>query len=244
MGSLVICMAGLNTRFHDVGFDIPKYLLPWKGNTIIHGILQELMQDAKFDEVLLLANKRDMYFKDHLVESISSLDLDITNIRYIGDTNGQAHTAYIAAASVRNTSKPLFIHNADTLILGRNFEMISAALETADAFVDVFVANNPKYSYVKQENGRVVEIVEKNPISPFASSGLYCFRSAELYQKYYNDLQNQLTGKEVYIADILSLMLKDGATIVTNDLNNDYETIVLGSPQEYGIEIAKQALHK
>ena len=56
MASLVICMAGLNTRFHDVGFDIPKYLLPWGDETIIHSILKNL---GEFDDVVLLANKRD-----------------------------------------------------------------------------------------------------------------------------------------------------------------------------------------
>ena len=37
--ALIICMAGLNTRFHDVGFDIPKYLLPWGESTIIQELL-------------------------------------------------------------------------------------------------------------------------------------------------------------------------------------------------------------
>ena len=49
MAALVICMAGLNTRFHDVGFDIPKYLLPWREETIIYEILKQL---GTFDEVL------------------------------------------------------------------------------------------------------------------------------------------------------------------------------------------------
>ena len=80
MASLVICMAGLNTRFHDVGFDIPKYLLPWNNHTIIHEILKQL---GKFDEVLLLANKRDMYFKPQLLETIEPLGLTENNIHYI-----------------------------------------------------------------------------------------------------------------------------------------------------------------
>ena len=67
MAALVICMAGLNTRFHDVGFDIPKYLLPWREETIIYEILKQL---GTFDEVLLLANKRDVYFMPDLIKTI------------------------------------------------------------------------------------------------------------------------------------------------------------------------------
>lgn len=241
MGTLIICMAGLNTRFHDVGFDIPKYLLPWQNKTIITSIINEFMTSYKFDDVILIANKRDMYFRKDLLQSISQIGLSESNIHYIGDTNGQAHTAYIGTTFVKN-NEPIFIHNSDTYLTFRDFNHISDLLKTNDAFVDVFVANNPKYSYVKKEDYKVTEIVEKNPISPFASSGLYCFSSSKLYQDYFNKLQRDFNKPEMYIADILDLMLKDEKLIVTNELNNKQETIVLGSPQEYGLEMAKWSI--
>jgi len=237
MAALVICMAGLNTRFHDVGFDIPKYLLPWNKHTIIHEILKQL---GKFDEVLLLANKRDMYFKPQLLETIEPLGLTENNIHYIGDTNGQGHTAYIGASLVKDKTKPFFVHNADTLLIGRDFSAIEECL--SDGYVDVFVANNPKYSYVRSKDGVVTEIVEKSAISPFASSGLYGFYNASLYQQMYEEVSQGFTGKELYIANVLDYMIKHNKFIGLNELNNEYETIVLGSPQEYGIEIARQTL--
>lgn len=230
-------MAGLNTRFHDVGFDIPKYLLPWKNETIIHEILKQL---GTFDEVLLLANKRDVYFKPQLLATIQPLGLDETNIHYIGDTNGQAHTAYIGATLVKDTTKPLFVHNADTLLIGRNFKQIEESM--TDAYVDVFVANNPKYSYVRSKDGIVTDIVEKAAISPFASSGLYGFSSSELYEEVYEELSDSFTGKEMFIANLLSYMIQQNFNVGLNELNNEYETVVLGSPQEYGLELAKQSL--
>jgi dTDP-glucose pyrophosphorylase len=168
MAALVICMAGLNTRFHDVGFDIPKYLLPWREETIIYEILKQL---GTFDEVLLLANKRDVYFMPDLIKTIEPLGLGKDNIHYIGDTNGQAHTAYIGASLLKNRVQTFFVHNADTLLIGRDFKSIESVM--SDAYVDVFIANNPKYSYVRSKDGFVTEIAEKSSISPFASSGLY-----------------------------------------------------------------------
>ena len=140
MAALVICMAGLNTRFHDVGFDIPKYLLPWREETIIYEILKQL---GTFDEVLLLANKRDVYFMPDLIKTIEPLGLGKNNIHYIGDTNGQAHTAYIGASLLKNKLQTFFVHNADTLLIGRDFKSIESTM--SDAYVDVFIANNPKY---------------------------------------------------------------------------------------------------
>jgi len=237
MAAIVICMAGLNTRFHDVGFDIPKYLLPWGEETIIHEIIKQL---GKFDEILLLANKRDMYFKKELVDTIEPLGLTEDNIHYIGDTSGQAHTAYIGASLLKDRFQSFFVHNADTLLIGRDFKAIESVM--SDGYVDVFVANNPKYSYVRSKDGVVTEIVEKSAISPFASSGMYGFYSAELYQQMYEALSQGFTGKEMYIANVLDYMIKNNKFVGLNELNNEYETIVLGSPQEYGLELAKQSL--
>ena len=238
MAALVICMAGLNTRFHDVGFDIPKYLLPWREETIIYEILKQL---GTFDEVLLLANKRDVYFMPDLIKTIEPLGLDKNNIHYIGDTNGQAHTAYIGASLLKNKLQTFFVHNADTLLIGRDFKSIESTM--SDAYVDVFIANNPKYSYVRSKDGLVTEIAEKSSISPFASSGLYGFYNAQLYEKMYEALSENFTGKEMYIANVLDYMIKNNNLFVgLNELNNSYETIVLGTPQEYGLEVARMNL--
>ena len=238
MAALVICMAGLNTRFHDVGFDIPKYLLPWREETIIYEILKQL---GTFDEVLLLANKRDVYFMPDLIKTIEPLGLGKNNIHYIGDTNGQAHTAYIGASLLKNRQQTFFVHNADTILVGRDFKSIESTM--SDAYVDVFIANNPKYSYVRSKDGLVTEIAEKSSISPFASSGLYGFYNAQLYEKMYEALSENFTGKEMYIANVLDYMIKNNNLFVgLNELNNSYETIVLGTPQEYGLEIARMNL--
>ena len=238
MAALVICMAGLNTRFHDVGFDIPKYLLPWREETIIYEILKQL---GTFDEILLLANKRDVYFMPDLIKTIEPLGLGKNNIHYIGDTNGQAHTAYIGASLLKNRQQTFFVHNADTLLIGRDFKSIESAM--SDAYVDVFIANNPKYSYVRSKDGLVTEIAEKSSISPFASSGLYGFYNAQLYEKMYEALSENFTGKEMYIANVLDYMIKNNNLFVgLNELNNSYETIVLGTPQEYGLEVARMNL--
>ena len=238
MAALVICMAGLNTRFHDVGFDIPKYLLPWREETIIYEILKQL---GTFDEILLLANKRDVYFMPDLIKTIEPLGLGKNNIHYIGDTNGQAHTAYIGASLLKNKVQTFFVHNADTLLMGRDFKSIESTM--SDAYVDVFIANNPKYSYVRSKDGLVTEIAEKSSISPFASSGLYGFYNAQLYEKMYEALSENFTGKEMYIANVLDYMIKNNNLFVgLNELNNSYETIVLGTPQEYGLEIARMNL--
>jgi dTDP-glucose pyrophosphorylase len=85
-----------------------------------------------------------------------------------------------------------------------------------------------------------LEIVEKKQISPYASSGLYGFLTASLYNTYYNSLVQK--NDELYVADVIQSMIEAGRKVYMNGLGNNQETIVLGSPQEYGIEIARQTL--
>ena len=241
--NLIICMAGLNTRFHDFGFDIPKYLLPWGDKTIILEILTELTKDYKFDQIILLANKRDIYFKETLLKSIGELNLDASNIYYINDTNGQAHTASIGAGLCNDKSIPFCVHNADTIITNRDFKQIELLLENNQAFIDVFVANSPSYCYVRFDKDKVLEISEKVQNSPFASSGLYCFQSSDIYLDAYFIISETQKSKEIYISNLMQQMLNDGNKICSNSLNNKSETIVLGSPQEYSLELVKKSLN-
>ena len=236
--NLVICMAGYNTRFHDVGFDIPKYLLPWNGTTIIHDIIQNL---GETHQTVLVANKRDIYFKDQLLETIKPLGLNESNILYIGDTKGQAHTAAVGIGQLHEMELQTFIHNADTIVKGRSLGSIADSMnDMYDAYIDVFVGNSPKYSYVRAFEETVLEIVEKKQISPYASSGLYGFLTASMYMSYYDSLIQK--DHELYIADVIQNMIGAGRKAFMNGLGNNQETIVLGSPQEYGIEIARQTL--
>ena len=236
--NLVICMAGYNTRFHDVGFDIPKYLLPWNGKTIIHDILKNL---GPTKQTILVANNRDKYFNEQLIETIEPLGLTSDNILYIGDTKGQAHTAAIGMTQLDHMSLPTFVHNADTIVTGRNLnEIVKLMDDIYDMYVDVFVGNSPKYSYVRAYENIVTEIVEKKQISPYASSGLYGFSSAHSYLNYCNEYIQEKS--ELYIADVIQSMIDDDKRAYMNSLGNYQETIVLGSPQEYGIELARQSL--
>ena len=236
--NLVICMAGYNTRFHDVGFDIPKYLLPWNGTTIIHDILESF---GEVQQTVLVANKRDVYFKEQLLETIKPLGLNENNILYIGDTKGQAHTAAIGIGQLYHTELPTFIHNADTIVKGRSLRLIADMMnDLYDSYIDVFVGNSPKYSYVRAFEETVLEIVEKKQISPYASSGLYGFLTASMYMSYYDSCIQQ--NNELYVADVIQSMIVANRKVFMNGLGNNQETIVLGSPQEYGIEIARQTL--
>lgn len=237
--NLVICMAGRNTRFHDVGIDIPKYLLPLAGKPIIESIIDNLLRSNSFSDVFLVAHERDVYFQNELEASLERLAINPENLLYIGETKGQAHTANVALSIFQiELKEPVVFHNADTILLNRNTEALKRALEVGRGGIDVFRADSPSYSYVRIKDEKIFEIVEKKVISNWATSGLYSFPSGAIFQKYFASLLESgltLPAGELYISDVINLMLADKIPFqpFSMELEESTTTLVIGSPEEY-----------
>ena len=93
---LVLCMAGIYRRFRVAGYALPKYLLPWRGRTILGHILDHLQAARAWDGVLLVGNSRDAAHAPAVAAELVRQGLDPAALLQIGDTAGQADTALVA----------------------------------------------------------------------------------------------------------------------------------------------------
>lgn len=230
--NLLLCMAGLYRRFREAGYDTPKFLLPWQGATVLDHVLR-LAPEAGA-RPFLVANRRDAAHASALRAILARAGGDPRDLVFVGDTAGQAETARIGIEAFRlaDPDAPLLIHNIDTILLGRDWGRIRAALARADGWIDVFDADGPQYSYVETDaEGRVLRIREKEVISRLATTGLYGFASARAYL----DALARTTPSrgELYVSDVYARMLADGATILAPAPRPEERTIVLGTPAEY-----------
>jgi len=235
--NFIFCMAGLYQRFRDQGYNVPKYLLPLQKNkTILEVILDNIIPQYPFENVLLVANKRDAGQRDKLTDIMQSCNnLCKKNVIFIEDTLGQAETAYMGVKYLKNmfskNSSKVIFHNIDTILTNRDFYFINTALDKYDGFIDVFESNNPAYSYVKVNKDKIViNIAEKIVISNLATSGLYAFKSIDEYISYYE--KTSFVG-EFYISSIYLAMIKSGKMLTVSHNTNKKSTIILGSPEEY-----------
>lgn len=235
--NLVICMAGKNTRFHDLGYDIPKYLLPFPKTSVIQNIIEYLDPHKIFGDIFLIAHERDIHFRPELLNLLNALGINQNNLFYIGETSGQAETAYLASNLIkRNDDYQIVFHNADTILFNRDLAFIKKQLSDNSGFIDTFYANSENYSYVRLNEDNVTEIVEKKVISKHATSGLYGFTSVSDYQKYYSEYKSEPNidlMREIYISDIIKFMIIRGKIFKTKLQTLNQDTLVLGSPKEY-----------
>lgn len=234
--NLVLTMAGKYTRFKSEGYSVPKYLLPWRHHTILREILSHMHEG--FDDVFLIANEEDSEYRPHVVSTLESLDIPRDRLIYIGDTSGQAETAYNALQEISNRFshnqmlQPVVFHNIDTVLYNRDWVEIDVALNELRraGYIDVFRSSHHQYSYVLTDDDKVVTISEKVLISDMATSGLYGFVSGKTYMRYYTRTRTP----PIYISDIYRAMIDEGEDIVTSNIVHDEkDTWVLGTPQEY-----------
>ena len=221
---LILTMAGKYKRFREEGYRIPKYLLPWGKRSILGTILMQMNKNNTFDNIYLVANKKDEDYATHIENIIDGEDIPLQNLFFIDDTETQTETAHVSLKKIQTTDHIAF-HNIDTILYNRNFSSVDQLLNKCDGVIDVFKSSNHKYSYVLTKNNVVTLIKEKMVISDKATSGFYAFSSPHIFQKYYKDQE--------YISDLYLDMILDECTIRTTDLHSEKDTIVLGTPEEY-----------
>lgn len=96
-------------------------------------------------------------------------------------TAGAMFTAMAGVALLPRDDEAIIIDLADILFATGPSD--PAALMTSDvgAVIPCFESNEPCYSYLRFENGTVVEAAEKRVISNHASAGVYAFRDRQLF---------------------------------------------------------------
>jgi len=228
MTTLILCMAGLYRRFREGGYTTPKFLLTVEGQTILSLIISELAPET----LILVANERDREYGEAIRSAAGECEL-----LWIGDTGGQAETAAIGARAVSGNG-PIVFHNVDTVLKGRDLAEIGARLREAAGYIDVFDNDSPVFSYVRVEQGKIVEIREKVVISRHATTGLYGFASAQVYLLACEATSHR-SGGEFYVSDVYKTMLERGDRLVINASSVGHETLVLGTPAQYEAYLAE-----
>ncbi len=240
MTSLIITAAGKASRFHDVGYDQPKYLLPWiNSNSVLKNIIDELVYSNLINYVLVIVNKREQFFenkiRNDLPNGINS------KILFVRDTMGQAHTTLLGVEELIRIGRGddnIIVHNSDTILKNRDISKLInfPKEEKVIGYIDTFQSDNRQYSYILESRGFLKRFLEKETISPLASSGLITFKSANLFLEIYNNYSNDIDNtSEVYMSKFIDCSSQTGDLYKVNYNPDISNTIVLGTPEEYCI---------
>ena len=235
MLNIVIPMAGLGSRFTNAGCTTPKpFIKVGKAQMpMIECVLQNLSTpQAKFYLIALKAHlSQEKTLIDKLTHKYNAKFIGIENL-----TQGAACSVLYASEFIDN-EMPLLIANSDQIIDINIGDFIAqCANHKLDGEILCFVdkSRNPKWSFVRVDSsGLACEVREKEPISDFATSGIYLFSRSSDFVASAKEMimQDERVNGEFYVAPSYNYAIKNGAKIGIYEISRE-SMHGIGTPQD------------
>lgn len=228
-------MAGLGVRFVDAGYSKAKPFIDVAGKPMILRVLDSLGLERK--ELNLICILREEHVKAEpetisvLRDSYGAKLVTVTEV-----TEGPACTVLLAEPRLAPNG-PLLVVNSDQIFDMSLQEVIDDSIERdLDGSILTFVdeSRDPKWSYAAtNDSGFVTKTAEKEPISKFATVGVYLFRRASEFVRQAKKMidEGRRSNKEFYVAPVYNYFIAEDKRIGIYNIPSEKVHIV-GTPQE------------
>lgn len=174
--NIVMPMAGLGSRFREAGFTVPKPLIDVRGRPMYAWATESLPLErgTRLIFILLASQPECPALRDDILRRYARHQPQILTVPEL--TAGQAITVLRAKEWI-DTDEPLLIHNADTAFDADPGWVDASLAQELDGALLVFPSQEKRWSFSRADDtGLVVEVREKEVISPWATTGTYWFR--------------------------------------------------------------------
>lgn len=242
---IVIPMAGLSRRFFEAGYEVPKYMLPAKGQSLFYHSVASFRN--YFESEHFVFAYRDVYGTgDFIKAELEKLGVSpdrVTLVDIAHETRGQADTVALAIQGSgldAAAQQDLTIFNIDTIRANytRPLEVVRGP---AEGYIEVLRAPGEHWSFVdgpfySWSAGIAETIREKERISDLCSTGLYWFRTVggflEAFEKEAARPPSEWPKGELYVAPLYQQLVDAGRRIDFHVIGES-DVAFSGTPDEF-----------
>ena len=212
--NIVIPMAGLGSRFANVGYKLPKPLIDVNGKPMIRVVVENMNINAHY---IFIAMKKHVeeYDVENVIKEVTCGNYTIRTIDEL--TEGSACTVLKVRDIIDNDS-PMMLANSDQYLEWDPYEFL-VKTQGVDGLISCFKADHPKWSYAKvDDSDRVTEVAEKKVISNLATTGLYYFAKGSQFVRCADSMisKNIRTNGEFYNCPIYNEVILEGGVVKTH----------------------------
>jgi len=226
---ILIPMGGAGSRFSAAGFEDPKPFIEFLGKTMIENVVENL--GYRNDYIMVMQSNHYKEYNEiftKIAQKVSGFDAILLN----GLTKGATESC-LAAEDKLDPDSMLMIANCDQITEFNHTDFKSWLLNSnLDGAIMTFDSQSDKMSYAELDSdGLVCRTVEKQVISPHATSGIYVWRKAGDFIKAAKQLiDDELkTNGEYYVAPVYNINIRWGQKIGIYHVREHHS---VGSPQE------------
>jgi len=228
---IIIPMSGFGERFRRAGYDKPKPLIEILGKPIIAHVIDMFPGEKEF---IFICNQD--HLSDPNLRMRATLQECCPTGRIVGIPShklGPVH-AVLQIANLVDLERPVVVNYCDFACYW-NWEHFKrfVTFSKCEGVIPAYKGFHPhtlgstNYAYVREENGWVTDIQEKQPyttnrMAEYASSGTYYFKSGRLMFDAFADTvdQNLSVGGEFYVSLAYKPLLSEGYDIVIYPLQH------------------------
>ena len=230
--NIIITMAGNGTRFKEAGYKEPKYMIKVNGKTLFEWSMDSLLDYNKYVEKYIFVVQKADNSKQFIEKQCKNYNINNFYILEIEEaTDGQATTCMLAMPYCREDIA-ILVYNIDTYVEPGQMKFKDIK---GDGYIPCFYGIGNHWSFVKtDEEGKVIEVREKERISNNCTIGAYYFSSSKLYKEIYNKYyfnNKNLEKNEKYIAPLYNYMIQNNMEVRISIID-DKKVHVLGTPEE------------
>lgn len=235
MLTVVIPMAGRGSRFADVGYELPKPLLPVHGVPMIEVVVRNLTPREPCRFVFIC--RREHVEEYGFVPALRDVAPGCEIVTVDQVTEGAACTVMLAEREA-DPDDVLVIANSDQWVdCDIDFHLSVMRDESLDGLIMTMTADDPKWSFVELDEGsRVTNVVEKEVVSTEATVGIYTFaRGGDFFRAARSMIAaDKRVNGEFYVAPAYNELIAEGAAIGIDNVGSEGAGMYgLGTPNDY-----------
>ncbi len=209
--NIVIPMAGLGSRFANVGYKLPKPLIDVNGKPMIQVVVENMNINAHY---VFIAMKKHVeeYDVENTIKEVTCGNYTIHTIDEL--TEGSACTV-LKVRDIIDNDNPMMLANSDQYLEWDSYDFLVKS-QGVDGLISCFEADHPKWSFAKVDcSGRVTEVAEKKVISNLATTGLYYFAKGSQFVRCADAMiaKNIRTNGEFYNCPIYNELIGEGGNV-------------------------------
>lgn len=219
--SIITAAGDSQSLFIGAGFESPKNLVEVDSSLVLARAIQSYTCTGGHTTVAI-GREEDMEWST--AKRIQDKIPEANFLRVSSRVQGALVTAVLATAGIA-ADAPLVIAAGDSEVVGGIDELIQFFVDSdSEAGTIVFPSSNPRWSYISLDHqGLVNQVAEKTVIGPFATTGVFYFKSCEIFLKSatWCFLNNATSNGKYYVSTALNLLISEGMRVDHREISRD-----------------------